>query len=84
MLLFDSWYDVYRGVICLVAIVDGAVSKGSLRLSFPHDVVYIELCTSDSSYNMQSRFSANHSDKHLVLAVCVHVRLNTVIVAVLQ
>jgi elongation factor 4 len=27
-LLFDSWFDEYRGVICLIAIHDGNISKG--------------------------------------------------------
>jgi GTP-binding protein LepA len=27
-LLFDSWYDSYRGVMCLVRIVDGTVKRG--------------------------------------------------------
>jgi elongation factor 4 len=27
-LLFDSWYDEYRGVVCLVEIIDGSVIKG--------------------------------------------------------
>ena len=29
MLLFDSWYNQYRGVVCLVTIVDGILKKGS-------------------------------------------------------
>lgn len=27
-LLFDSWYDEYQGVIALIAVKDGAISKG--------------------------------------------------------
>jgi translation factor GUF1, mitochondrial len=27
-LLFDSWFDEYRGVICLIEIIDGFVRKG--------------------------------------------------------
>lgn len=27
-LLFDSWYDEYRGVICLIEVKDGALFKG--------------------------------------------------------
>jgi len=27
-LLFDSWYDSYRGVACLVRVIDGAVEPG--------------------------------------------------------
>jgi len=32
-LLFDSWYDSYRGVMCLVRVVDGEVRKGD-RIKF--------------------------------------------------
>jgi GTP-binding protein LepA len=27
-LLFDSWYDDYKGVVCLIAIKDGTIKKG--------------------------------------------------------
>ena len=27
-LLFDSWYDEYRGVICLIAVKDGEIKRG--------------------------------------------------------
>jgi len=30
MLLFDSWYDQYRGVICLMAITDGEIARGDV------------------------------------------------------
>ncbi len=29
-LLFDSWFDEYRGVICLMALQDGVIKKGDL------------------------------------------------------
>jgi len=28
-LLFDSWFDEYRGVVCLIAITDGELHKGN-------------------------------------------------------
>lgn len=27
-LLFDSWFDEYRGVICLIEVIDGTIKKG--------------------------------------------------------
>src|SRR5438067_12324855 len=32
-LLFDSWYDSYRGVMCLVRVVDGEIRQG-MRIKF--------------------------------------------------
>lgn len=29
-LLFDSWYDEYKGVICLIAIKNGSIKKGDV------------------------------------------------------
>jgi elongation factor 4 len=29
-LLFDSWFDDYRGVICLIALKDGMIKKGDM------------------------------------------------------
>jgi translation elongation factor EF-4 len=27
-LLFDSWFDTYVGVVCMLAVVDGVLKKG--------------------------------------------------------
>lgn len=32
-LLFDSWFDEYRGIICLVEIIDGSLKKGDFVTS---------------------------------------------------
>ena len=32
-LLFDSWYDVYRGIACLVRVMDGVIRRGD-RIQF--------------------------------------------------
>ncbi len=32
-LLFDSWFDEYRGIICMVEIIDGSLKKGDLLSS---------------------------------------------------
>lgn len=29
-LLFDSWFDIYKGVVCLIAIQDGILRKGDM------------------------------------------------------
>ena len=33
LLLFDSWYDDYRGVLCLVQVLDGTLALGSQIVS---------------------------------------------------
>ncbi len=32
-LLFDSWFDEYRGVICLIEVIDGSIKKGDMIAS---------------------------------------------------
>ncbi len=32
-LLFDSWFDEYRGVICLIEVIDGTITKGDKIIS---------------------------------------------------
>lgn len=39
-LLFDSWYDEYRGVVCLVEIIDGDLKKGDIIVSAHSDEEY--------------------------------------------
>lgn len=41
-LLFDSWFDEYRGIICMVEIIDGALKKGD----------YITSANSNQSYEI--------------------------------
>lgn len=41
-LLFDSWFDEYRGVICLIALYDGSIKKGDM----------IRLAQADRSYEV--------------------------------
>ena len=39
-LLFDSWFDTYRGVVCLVSIFQGTLKKGDRILAAHSDVKY--------------------------------------------
>ncbi len=39
-LLFDSWFDEYRGVICLIALKDGMLKKGDLINLVQADATY--------------------------------------------
>jgi elongation factor 4 len=41
-LLFDSWFDEYRGIICLIAVHDGVIKKGDK----------IHLAQADQSYDV--------------------------------
>ena len=38
--LFDSWYETYRGVVCLVSIIDGSVKPGDIIKSAATGIVY--------------------------------------------
>ena len=39
-LVFDSWFDTHRGVICLIKIVDGSIRKGDKIASYYGDNSY--------------------------------------------
>lgn len=39
-LLFDSWFDQYRGVICHIAVIDGTLKKGDVVCSFRSGLKY--------------------------------------------
>ena len=41
MLLVDSWYDSYRGVILLVRVFEGTLRAGDVIRSFATDIKYI-------------------------------------------
>lgn len=41
-LLFDSWFDSYRGVMCLIAIKDGSIKKGDM-ITLAHDNLNYEV-----------------------------------------
>jgi len=65
LFLFDSWYDKYRGVICLMAVMDGTVRKGDklcsahtseeyealdVGIMFPEEVSVTELYAGQVGY----------------------------------
>ncbi|MDQ3341232.1 MAG: translation elongation factor 4 [Myxococcota bacterium] len=39
-LIFDSWYDTYRGVVVLVRVMEGTIKKGTKLKFWNTDVVY--------------------------------------------
>lgn len=39
-LLFDSWYDKYVGVVCMLGIKDGILRKGDKVISAHSDIKY--------------------------------------------
>jgi elongation factor 4 len=39
-LLFDSWYNEYKGVVCLIAVMDGVIKKGDMVHLIQADVAY--------------------------------------------
>ena len=42
VLLFDSWFDNYKGVICLIAIKNGRISKGD-KITLAHNNLTYEV-----------------------------------------
>ncbi len=36
VLLFDSWFDRFRGVVCLIEVIDGKLKKGNNNIHHHH------------------------------------------------
>ncbi|MCL4229812.1 translation elongation factor 4 [Candidatus Dependentiae bacterium] len=61
-LLFDSWFDDYRGVVCLIAVHDGSLKKGD-TITLAHSqrdyevleigLMYPEMISTDALYTGQ-------------------------------
>jgi elongation factor 4 len=64
-LLFDSWFDEYRGVVCLVRIIDGCMKRGDIICSANTEqkyevldigIMYPETYATDALYTGQVGF----------------------------
>ena len=53
-LLFDSWYDPYRGVVCLVRMIDGQLKRG-MKIKFMSTGREYEIGDMASSRRSRSR-----------------------------
>ena len=56
-LLFDSWFDIYKGVICLVAIKDGVLKKGD-AVTLAHDQRSYEILELGLMYPQETPFDS--------------------------
>ena len=65
-LLFDSWFDSYRGVMCLMTIKDGAIKKGDL-ITLAHDNLHYEVLEIGLMY----------PDETTMRCTCMLVKLDT-------
>ncbi len=50
MLLIDAFHDEYRGVVCMVEVVDGAVTEGDKLVSVAMGAEYTVLEVSNMYY----------------------------------
>ena len=64
-LLFDSWFDEYRGVICLIEVIDGQIKKGDRIIAAHADrkyevldigIMYPDVYPTDALYTGQVGF----------------------------
>ena len=68
MLLFDAYHDEYRGVICLVEVVDGALKLGdrvqAMSTGDLHDVLEVR---TEGFEDYNEAFFCDGEVAHLVL-----------------
>ena len=70
MLLFDNWYNQYKGVVCVMAIIDGVLEKGLCVCLCAHECMQarFDKCVGDNLSRLSQSYSSEYIAYIFVLA----------------